>query len=267
LSTLVLVLAAAATACGGGQNGQRSTLQPTTRTFVALADTYVRANEPGTSFGKNGELRVDDTPVARSYIRFDIFRVPGTIVRATLRLYTLTSSGDGFQVRASGDSWIESQVRNQIEEVDARLLPSPIYGQVPAFAATDRGVLDLLAVDRHGRLTVLELKASEDIHLPLQALDYWMRVKWHLDRGEFSGRGYFPGIEIAKRAPRLLLVAPALDFHPTNETILRFFAQQVNVERLGVGIEWRKDLRVMFRVHSATCPSPSFAKSEKQFPI
>src|SRR5882724_4558163 len=46
LSTLVLVLAAAATACGGGQNGQRSTLQPTTRTFVALADTYVRANEP-----------------------------------------------------------------------------------------------------------------------------------------------------------------------------------------------------------------------------
>jgi hypothetical protein len=109
-STLVLVLAATATACGGGKNGQTtSTLQPTTQTFVALADTYVRANEPLASFGKNGELRVDDTPVARSYIRFEIFGIPGAIARATLRLYTLTSSGDGFQVRASGNSWIESR--------------------------------------------------------------------------------------------------------------------------------------------------------------
>lgn len=165
------------------------------------------------------------------------------------------------------EAWLESQVRASIDRLDATILPKPIHGQVPQFAAGERSVIDLLTADRDGRLAVIELKASQDIHLPLQALDYWMRVKWHLDRGEFSGRGYFPGIEIEKRAPRLLLVAPALDFHPTNETILRFFAQEVNVERLGVGIEWRKDLRVMFRVHSATCPSPYFAKSEKQFPI
>ena len=110
-STLVLVLAAGTTACGGGKDGQRtSALQPTRqKTFVALADTYVRANEPDASFGKNDELRVDDTPVARSYLRFEIFGIPGTIVRATLRLYTSTNSGDGFQVRASGNSWIESR--------------------------------------------------------------------------------------------------------------------------------------------------------------
>jgi hypothetical protein len=109
-STLVLVLAAAATACGGGKNGQTTSALPPTaqRTFVALADTYVRANEPLASFGKNGELRVDDTPIARSYIRFEIFGISGAIARATLRLYTLTSSGDGFQVRASANSWIES---------------------------------------------------------------------------------------------------------------------------------------------------------------
>src|SRR5207302_3972785 len=132
------------------------------------------------------------------------------------------------------EAWIESQVRNQIEEVDARLLVSPIYGQVPAFAATDRGVLDLLAVDRHGRLAVLELKASQDIHLPLQALDYWMRVKWHLDREEFSPRGYFPGVELRKEPPRLLLVSPSLDFHPTTEIILQFLSPAVEVERIGV---------------------------------
>jgi hypothetical protein len=145
------------------------------------------------------------------------------------------------------EAWLESQVRSAIEQVDARFLAAPVYGQVPAFAAADRGLLDLLAVERGGRLAVLELKASEDVHLPLQALDYWMRVKWHLDRGEFGAKGYFPGIELHNQAPRLLLVSPALDFHPSNETVLRYFSPRVPVERVGVGLEWRKELKVMLR--------------------
>ena len=145
------------------------------------------------------------------------------------------------------EAWLESQVRNSIEQLDARFLAAPVYGQVPAFAAADRGVLDLLAVERGGRLAVIELKASEDVHLPLQALDYWMRVKWHLDRGEFSRKGYFPGIQLPNQPPRLLLVSPALDFHPSNETVLRYFSPAVPVERVGVGLEWRKELKIMLR--------------------
>jgi hypothetical protein len=145
------------------------------------------------------------------------------------------------------EAWLESQVRNHIEAIDARLLPSPVYGQVPAFAAAGRGVLDLLAADRTGRLTVLELKASQDLHLPLQALDYWMRVKWHLDRREFTACGYFPALELRPEPPRLLLVAPALDFHPSNERVLRYLSPAIEVERIGVGIEWKKELKVMFR--------------------
>jgi hypothetical protein len=145
------------------------------------------------------------------------------------------------------EAWLESQVRKQMEAIDARLRTDPVYGQVPAFAATDRGVLDLLAVDHSGRLAVLELKASEDIHLPLQALDYWMRVKWHLDRREFSGRGYFPGIELRVEPPRLLLVSPAMDFHPSNERVLRYISPSVEVERVGVSLEWQKELKVVFR--------------------
>jgi hypothetical protein len=165
------------------------------------------------------------------------------------------------------EAWLESAVRESIDVLDAMLFSEPIYGQVPQFAAGERSVIDLLAADRDGRLAVIELKASQDIQLPLQALDYWMRVKWHLDRGEFTGRGYFPEIQLRSDSPKLLLVAPALDFHPTNETVLRFFAKEVTVERLGVGIEWRKDLRLMFRVPSASCPSPYSARSKKQFPI
>jgi hypothetical protein len=145
------------------------------------------------------------------------------------------------------EAWLESQVRTQIETVDAMLYPNPLYGQVPQFAAGERGIIDLLAVDRDGRLAVIELKASQDIHLPLQALDYWMRVKWHLDREEFSARGYFPGIGLLNALPRLILVAPAVEYHPSNETILKYFTKEVPVERVGVGLEWRQELRLMFR--------------------
>jgi hypothetical protein len=145
------------------------------------------------------------------------------------------------------EAWLESQVRSHIQEIDATLLPSPVYGQVPAFAAADRGVLDLLAVDHRGRLAVIELKASEDVHLPLQSLDYWMRVQWHLERREFQANGYFPGRELLCDPPRLLLVSPALDIHPSNERVLRYFSPRIPVERVGVGLEWRKELKVMYR--------------------
>ena len=145
------------------------------------------------------------------------------------------------------EAWLESQVRANIPEIDATLLSAPIYGQVPALAAADRGVLDLLAMDTSGRLAVIELKASEDVHLPLQALDYWMRVAWHVERREFQANGYFPGQELRRDLPRLLLVSPALDVHSSNDGVLRYFSPRIPVERLGVGLEWRKKLKVVHR--------------------
>jgi len=156
--------------------------------------------------------------------------------------------------RQNPEAWLESQVRAQIQVVHAPLEPSPVYDQVPAFAGGARGVLDLLAVERSGRLAVLELKATADLQLPLQALDYWLRVKWHLDRDEFTPNGYFPGVQLRPEPPRLFLVSPALEFHPATETILSFFSPAIEVERVGVGVEWRRGLRVMFRLRGAERP-------------
>ncbi len=71
----------------------------------------------------------------------------------------------------------------------------------------DRGLLDLLTLDRNGRLAVIELKADEDLHLPLQALDYWIRVRaLNEDRQSVAGgraltaferQGYFSGAEVS----------------------------------------------------------------------
>ncbi|MGH9630512.1 MAG: hypothetical protein ACRD7E_19545, partial [Bryobacteraceae bacterium] len=152
------------------------------------------------------------------------------------------------------ERWLESQVRRSLSEIDAGLLPKPVYGQVPAFAGGDRSVIDLLAADGSGRLAVIEIKASEDVHLPLQALDYWMRVKWHVDRDEFSMNGYFPGRALTRRAPRLMLVAPSLSFHSTTETVVGYLSPLVPVERIGLGMDWQSGLKVVFRAQGADSP-------------
>lgn len=66
--------------------------------------------------------------------------------------------------------------------------------QILANAGGDRGIFDVLTVTRNGRLAILELEATEFLSLPLQAADYWLRIRRHLDQGDLGRYGYFPGI-------------------------------------------------------------------------
>ena len=94
---------------------------------------------------------------------------------------------------------------------------------------------------------VIELKASEDLQLPLQAVDYWLRVRRHLVEGDFQRYGYFQGVELRPDAPLIWLVAPSLRFHPANEVQLRYFLPDVWFARIGLNENWRRGLRVVFR--------------------
>jgi hypothetical protein len=156
--------------------------------------------------------------------------------------------------RRNPEAWLESVIRKHLRLLDPQLLERPVYGQVPALAGSDRGIIDLLALDEHGRLCVIELKASEDPRLPIQALDYWIRVAHHAARADFARAGYFPGLEVSTVAPRLVLVAPALAFHPTTETVLSYFAPHVEVERVGLGVKWQSEPRVVVRLAGALRP-------------
>ncbi len=148
---------------------------------------------------------------------------------------------------ASPESWLESAVRGNLGEIDASLT-GELYGQVIASHAGERGAVDLLGVDFRGRLAVLELKATEDIHLPLQAFDYWLRIRKHLETGSFGTQGYFPGRMLANEAPRLLLVSPALHLHSTTQAILHFFPPDCSVEIIGLGANWRQRADVALRM-------------------
>jgi hypothetical protein len=156
--------------------------------------------------------------------------------------------------RAVPERWLESMIAADPSRVDARLDSRFVYSQVPALSIGDRGIMDLVGVTRDGRLTVLELKAQEDIHMPLQAVDYWQRVRWHHAREEFTRYGYFPGVTLDPRPPRLLLIAPSLRFHPATDTILRQLNPEIEIERIGVSEHWRRGIKVVLRQGTSALP-------------
>jgi hypothetical protein len=168
--------------------------------------------------------------------------------------------------RLQPERWLESNFRAELAELLPGLRGDVLYSQVPALSSGDRGMLDLLTLDLKGRLVVIELKANEDLHLPLQALDYWIRVRaLNADRQKWAGgdrplsaferQGYFSGVEVSPQPPRLLLAAPALRIHPANETVLRYLCPEVEWELIALSEHWRRDLKVVFRKRSSDSKS------------
>ncbi len=153
--------------------------------------------------------------------------------------------------RMQPERWLESLVVGDVAALDSAFDPGAVYSQVPAFAASDRAMIDVLTATRDGQLAVLELKADEDIHLPLQGLDYWARVAWHHERGEFQRFGYFPARQLSLAPPLLLLVAPALRVHPATDTLLRYLSPEIDCTLLGIDERWREGVRVIFRKRAA----------------
>jgi hypothetical protein len=153
--------------------------------------------------------------------------------------------------RLHPERWLESLVARNVSAIDDRMDARHVYVQVPAFAASDRAMMDVLTLTHDGRLAVVELKADEDINLPLQGLDYLARVEWHHARGEFQRGGYFPGMELAAEKPLLFLVAPALRIHPSTDAMLRYFSPAIEWTLVGIDERWRENVRVVFRKRPA----------------
>ncbi|HEY1937678.1 MAG TPA: hypothetical protein VGJ33_07080 [Candidatus Angelobacter sp.] len=153
------------------------------------------------------------------------------------------------------ERWLESLVFANVAAVDSSLDAAHVYSQVPAFSASDRAMIDVLTCTREGRLAVLELKAAEDIHLPLQGLDYWARVLWHHGRGEFQQYGYFTGVQLSPLPPLLMLIAPSLRVHPSADTVLRYFSPAIKWTLVGLDERWRDGVRVIYRKNSAKAAS------------
>jgi hypothetical protein len=155
--------------------------------------------------------------------------------------------------RLQPESWLQSTLAGDLGQIDDCLGGHMIYHQVPAFAGADRAMLDLLTVTRGGRLAILELKADEDLHFPLQGLDYWIRVHWLQQQrsstgaGELEANGYFPGIPLSSDSPLMYYIVPALRVHPSMDTVLQHLSPAISWTLIALNEAWRTEPKVIFR--------------------
>jgi len=159
--------------------------------------------------------------------------------------------------RSAAERWMETIVLEQPTRLNAQLDANFVYSQLPALGAGERNVIDLLGVTRRGRLVVIELKAYEDMQLPMQAVDYWLRVRGHQRDGDFHRYGYFVGKELDPRPPLVWLVAPAMRFHSSTERILKYLSPEMQVTRIGLVESWRRGMKIVFRQGAATQTGPA----------
>ncbi|HET9801951.1 MAG TPA: hypothetical protein VFP96_01820 [Candidatus Acidoferrum sp.] len=166
-----------------------------------------------------------------------------------LERYRNSLASDAMQslYRAQPERWLESLIREDVTRIDAALDSRFAYTQVLANAGGENGILDVLTATRSGRVAIVELKASEFLSLPLQAADYWLRIRRHLEQGDIAHYGYFPGVELQSAPPIVYLVAPALRFHPATDRLLRMLTPQLEFVRVGLSENWRRGIRVVLR--------------------
>jgi hypothetical protein len=200
---------------------------------------FARWDDGRVFFGIN-DAREELTPASRSALKHLLHDLE-------VHRHPLASDTRHSLYRAHAERWLESIVREDVTRIDAILDQRFVYAQVFANAGGEHGILDLLTVTRSGRLAVIELKASEHIHLPLQAADYWLRVRRQLQTGEIARYGYFPAIALQAASPLVYLVAPALRFHPTTDDLLKYLSPELEIVRVGLAESWRRGLRVVVR--------------------
>jgi hypothetical protein len=101
-----------------------------TFTFNPSADAYVNQDSTASNYGTGNTLRSDASPIVRSYLRFDVQGLSGTVTRVTLRIFTNSSSSTGYDVRSVADnSWVETGINyDNAPPVDGVIASSGSFG-------------------------------------------------------------------------------------------------------------------------------------------
>lgn len=98
---------------------------PISRIFLPIADSYVIETSPSANYGTSTQIRVDGSPLVRSYLKFNVENISGQVVNATLRIFANSSQSTGFSVhKVSDNTWIETGI---------------VYTNAPSFDTTSSG--------------------------------------------------------------------------------------------------------------------------------
>ncbi len=81
------------------------------KSVIASDDTYVVSSARTSNYASSSTLRVDASPVMKSYLKFTLPTISGAITNATLRLTPAASVNAAFDLRGVGSSaWTERSV-------------------------------------------------------------------------------------------------------------------------------------------------------------
>jgi hypothetical protein len=76
-----------------------------------IADSYTDSSAPTTNHGTATTLRVDGSPVVRSFLRFTVAGVSGTVTTATLRVWANSAQSTGYDAYSVADNtWGETTI-------------------------------------------------------------------------------------------------------------------------------------------------------------
>ncbi len=85
-------------------------LRSGTLTLNATADAYVSESSPTNNYGNSTSLRTDASPVIRTYLRFQVPALSGSVVSATLRVFANSANNLGYTVHDTSGSWEETTI-------------------------------------------------------------------------------------------------------------------------------------------------------------
>ena len=79
--------------------------------FSPTADAYIRSDQPAANFGNENNLKVDNSPVQQSLLRFNVSGTAGrTVTSAKLRVRVINPGPFGGDIRRVTGAWSESSV-------------------------------------------------------------------------------------------------------------------------------------------------------------
>lgn len=71
----------------------------------------MNSSSPTTNYGTSTQVRVDGSPIVRSYLRFNVQELNGTITKATMRIYANSASSSSLVASGvSNNTWTETTI-------------------------------------------------------------------------------------------------------------------------------------------------------------
>ena len=101
-------------------------------TYPAAHDAWVTNRYQARNYGAERVMRVNDSPVKRSYVRFTVPAISGTIQSAYLRVYAQTAAANGFRVWTTTAGWNQGAITYANAPAAGTLV-----ADVPRFTATN----------------------------------------------------------------------------------------------------------------------------------